>query len=119
MWFGTDEGHFLWKRMKGDFIVSARVEFIGQGVEAHRKIGWMARTSMDTGSAQASAVVHGDGLTSLQYRRASGVDTEEIRLAVSGAGQVQLERKGSTYIMSAAKFGEPYVRSRSRTLPRR
>ncbi len=107
MWFATDEGYFVWKRIKGDFIVSARVEFVGTGVEAHRKIGWMARSTMDTGSAQASAVVHGDGLTSLQFRKEAGKDTEEIRLPVSGADQVQLERRGGTYIMSAARFGEP------------
>ena len=112
MWFAADEGHFVWKRIKGDFIVSARVEFLGQGVEAHRKIGWMARSSMDTGSAQASAVLHGDGLTSLQYRRGPGADTEEKQLAVSGADQIQLERRGTTFIMSAAKFSEPYVNER-------
>ncbi|NTV82031.1 MAG: TolB family protein, partial [Candidatus Aminicenantes bacterium] len=109
MWFGADEGHFLWKRMKGDFIFSARVEFVGTGVEAHRKIGWMVRDSMDPGSAHASAVAHGDGLTALQYRRTPGADTEEIPLAVTGAEQIQLERRGDTYIMSAARFGEPYV----------
>jgi TolB protein len=111
MWFAADEGHFLWKRMKGDFIVSARIELVGTGVEAHRKIGWMARATMDADSAHASAVVHGDGLTSLQYRRTSGADTEEVRLPVSGADQVQLERRGSTYVMSAARFGEPYART--------
>ena len=109
MWFGTDEGHFVWKKIKGDFIVSARMEFEGRGVEAHRKIGWMARTTTDTGSAQAGAVVHGDGLTSLQYRTAAGADTEEIRLPLSGADQIQLERRGSIYVMSAARFGEPCV----------
>jgi TolB protein len=108
MWFASDEGHFLWKRLKGDFIVSARMEFIGKGVEAHRKIGWMARAAMDGGSAHVSAVVHGDGLTSLQYRRTPGADTEEAKLPVSGADEVQLERRGTTYIMSAARFGEPY-----------
>ncbi len=112
MWFAADEGYFLWKRLKGDFIVSARVAFIGEGVEAHRKIGWMARSTLDTGSAQASAVVHGDGLTSLQYRRSSGTDTEEKQLAVSGADQIQLERRGSTFIMSAARFGDPYASER-------
>jgi TolB protein len=109
MWFAADEGHFLWKRIQGDFIVSARVEFEGTGVEAHRKLGWMARSTMEPGSAQASAVVHGDGLTSLQFRRTPGADTEETKLAIAGADQVQLERRGSTYIMSAARFGQPYV----------
>ena len=108
MWFGADEGHFIWKRIEGDFIVSARVEFLGQGVEAHRKIGWMARASMDPGAPHASAVVHGDGLTSLQFRREAGKDTEETKLVLTGAGQVQLERRGATFMMSAARFGEPY-----------
>jgi regulation of enolase protein 1 (concanavalin A-like superfamily) len=112
MWFAADEGHFLWKRLKGDFIVSARVEFVGSGVEAHRKIGWMARASMDPGATHASAVVHGDGLTSLQFRRTAGADTEEVRLPVAGADQVQLERKGPAFIMSAARFGEPYAAER-------
>ncbi len=112
MWFAADEGHFLWKRLKGDFIASARVEFIGEGVEAHRKIGWMARATTDSGSAHVSAVVHGDGLTSLQCRRTAGVDTEELQLPVSGADQVQIERKGRTFIMSAARFGEPTVSER-------
>jgi Tol biopolymer transport system component len=110
MWFGADEGHFLWKRMKGDFIVSARAAFAGEGVEAHRKIGWMVRDSMDTGSAHASAVVHGDGLTSLQYRRTPGANTEEIPFPFSSADQIQLERRGTALIMSAARFGDPFER---------
>jgi Tol biopolymer transport system component/regulation of enolase protein 1 (concanavalin A-like superfamily) len=109
MWFGADEGHFLWKRIKGDFIASARAELLGKGVEAHRKVGWMARASLDAGAAHASAVVHGDGLTSLQFRKTDGKDTVEARLSVAGADQIQLERRGTTFIMSAAKFGEPYV----------
>jgi TolB protein len=112
MWFAADEGHFLWKRLKGDFIVSARVEFLGQGVEAHRKIGWMARSSLDPGSAHASAVVHGDGLTSLQYRKKAGADTDEVQLPISGPDQVQLERRGDTFMMSAARFGQPYTSER-------
>jgi len=108
MWFASDEGHFLWKRMKGDFIVSARVEFSGPGVEAHRKIGWMARAATDADSAHASAVVHGDGLTSLQFRREAGKDTEEAKLVIAGANQIRLERRGTTFTMSAARFGEPY-----------
>jgi TolB protein len=108
MWFGSDQGYFVWKRMKGDFILSARASFAGAGVEAHRKMGWMVRAAMDTAAPHASAVVHGDGLTSLQFRRTAGIETEEIRLSVTGPDQVQLERRGTTYIMSAAAFGAPY-----------
>ena len=31
MWFGRDEFHFAWKKVRGDFILQARVEFLGQG----------------------------------------------------------------------------------------
>ena len=110
MWFGTDEGHFLWKRLKGDFILSARVEFVGKGVAPHRKIGWMARSNLAPDSAHVSAVVHGDGLTSVQYRKANGQDTAEDEIGVTGPNQIQLERRGKTYIMSVAHFGETYIR---------
>ena len=108
MWFGADEGHFVWKKIKGDFIAAARVTFLGAGVEAHRKIGWMARSTADTASAHASAVVHGDGLTSLQFRRSPGADTEEQKLPLTGADEIQLERRGTMVLMSAARFGQPY-----------
>jgi TolB protein len=70
MWSTNDQFQFLWKRMTGNFIVRARAEFVGQGVEPHRKIGWMARFSLDSNAAYADAVEHGVGLTALQYRLA-------------------------------------------------
>jgi Tol biopolymer transport system component len=54
-------------------------------------------------------VVHGDGLTSLQFRRTKGAITEQRESPVKGAEVIQLERKGSTYTFSAAKFGEPFT----------
>src|SRR6266851_6841354 len=109
MWGDHDEFHFVWKRMRGNFILTARASFVGKGVEAHRKIGWIIRPSLNTDSAQVSAVVHGDGLTSLQFRREKGTVTEEIKSKVTAPDVVQLERKGKTYVMSVAPFGEPFV----------
>ena len=109
MWVNKDEFHFAWKRLKGDFILTARVRFVGTGVDPHRKIGWIIRTSMETNSAQASAVVHGDGSTSLQFRRTAGANTEQKLIPLKGADVIQIERKGNTYIMSAANFGAPFV----------
>ena len=109
IWFGKDEFHYLWKKIKGDFILTAQVEFIGKGIEAHRKIGWMVRQSLDPNSAQVSAMIHGDGLTSLQYRRKTGADMEEQRMKIQGPDIVQLVRKGNTYIMSVAHWGEMFV----------
>jgi Tol biopolymer transport system component len=110
IWFDHDEFHYVYKKMKGDFILYARAGFVGwKGVEEHRKIGWMVRKSLDGRSAQVNAVVHGDGLTSLQFRRTDGGTTEEIRSKLTHADVIQLERKGSIYTMRVAVFGEPFV----------
>jgi WD40 repeat protein len=109
MWFTSDQFQFLWKKLRGDFILRARVEFIGKGGDAHRKIGWMVRPSFDTGAPYADCVEHGSGLTSLQFRRAAGNKTEEISMNISNADVLQFERRGKNYIFSAAHFGEPFV----------
>lgn len=109
MWGERDEFHFAWRRMRGDFILTARAAFAGRGVEPHRKLGWMIRTSLETNSAQVSAAVHGDGLASLQFRRAEGGETEESKSAVKAPDVIQLERKGGRVTMSVARFGEPFA----------
>jgi Tol biopolymer transport system component len=109
VWFDHDEFHYAWKRMKGDFILYTRARFAGKGVDPHRKVGWMVRTSLEDNSAHINAVVHGDGLTSLQYRKTTGAQTDEIKSALTSADVIELERRGNTYTMRAAKFGEPFV----------
>jgi regulation of enolase protein 1 (concanavalin A-like superfamily) len=108
MWGTRDELHFAWKRVSGDFLLRAEVRFEGTGVDPHRKAGVIVRRSLDADSPYADAVVHGDGLTSLQYRRSPGATTEEVRSEVTGADVLQLERKGTTVTLSAARFGETY-----------
>jgi WD40 repeat protein len=109
MWAAKDEFHFLWKRMKGDFILRTRIEFIGRGVEPHRKVGWMVRPNLEADAPYADCAEHGDGLTSLQFRRSKGTNTEQMVLSITNAGVLQFERKGKTYIFSAARYGEPFV----------
>jgi hypothetical protein len=109
MWAQRDEFHFVWKRLTGDFILQTRVQLIGKGAEAHRKAGLIVRATQDHDAAYADGIVHGDGLTSLQYRRHKGAITEEKQAAIKSADVLQLERRGSTLIFSAAKFGEPFI----------
>jgi hypothetical protein len=109
MWFTNDECHFVWRKMKGDFILRTRVEFIGKGAVEHRKVGWMVRPGLDTDAPYVDCAEHGSGLTSIQFRRSKGANTEEIKLAITNADILQFERKGNTYIFSAAHFGEPFV----------
>ena len=103
IWGTHDEFHFVWKKMKGDFVAKTNGAFVGKGVELHRKWGWMVRTSLDTSATHVNGVEHGDGLTSLQYRKASAAVTEEKKFTLTHANMIQLERKGNTYIMTATK----------------
>ena len=109
MWGDHDDFHFVWKRMTGNFILSTRARFVGRGVEAHRKIGWTIRPSLETHSPHVSAVLHGDGLMSLQFRRTLGGATEELKSRDSlpnADAVIQLERRDGVYIMAVARFGD-------------
>jgi TolB protein len=108
VWGDHDEFQYVWKKMKGDFILFARAEFLGTWVNYHRKVGWMIRKSLDGNSPHVNAVEHGDGLTSLQWRPSVGAQTLEHRLKMTHANILQLERKGGVYIMRAAIYGEPF-----------
>jgi len=107
MWFDNDQFHYLWKSIQGDFILRAKLKFIGEGLDPHRKIGWMVRNSFSTDSPHVNASLHGDGLLSLQFRRTKGAETEELIAGNEMADVIQLERKGNTFIMGVAKMGEP------------
>ena len=109
IWGTHDEFQYVWKKMKGDFIVQCKGSLIGKGVELHRKFGWMVRNSLDSGSVMTSVHVHGDGLTSLQYRKVKDSNVAETQSAIKAPDVIQLERRGSKFIMSAAHFGEPFV----------
>ena len=106
IWGREDEFQFVWREISGDFILSADAEFAGEGVDPHRKMGWMIRSDLQQDSPYISVALHGDGLTSLQYRREKGSDTAETRSDVTAPGVLQLERRGDSYIMSVARKGE-------------
>ena len=110
IWGDHDEFRYVYKKLKGDFLLCARAAFVGaNGVEPHRKMGWMVRQSLAGNSPQVSAAVHGDGLTALQVRRAAGAPTEEVRARIAHADVLQLERTGTTFTLRAAQFGQPFV----------
>src|ERR1700690_788419 len=43
IWFNEDQFHFTYKKISGDFILTADFAFTGDtaGANGHRKIGWM------------------------------------------------------------------------------
>ncbi|CAN5491091.1 SMP-30/gluconolactonase/LRE family protein [soil metagenome] len=111
IWFGRDEFQYLYKRLKGDFILTANFGFEGEGVDPHRKVGWMVRASTDEDAAHMSAVWHGDGLTVLQWRMLKGAHMrdpeDEIFAPKKNYNVIQLERAGKKYILRASYVGEP------------
>lgn len=107
MWGTSDQFHFAHVMLSGDFILTTACRFEGKGVNAHRKMGLIIRADLSAGSAYADAAIHGDGLTSLQYRMASGQVTSEIKALEKGPDFLQLERKGDTIIMRCARKWGP------------
>ncbi|NND07902.1 MAG: TolB family protein [Saprospiraceae bacterium] len=111
IWFDRDEFHYRYDSMSGDFILTAHLGFLDEGVDPHRKIGWMVRASKDEQAAHISATLHGDGLTVLQWRALRGAymrdPEDELFSPKAHYNIVQLERRGDEFIMRAAHEGEP------------
>ena len=111
IWFARDEFHYLYNKITGDFILTANFEFIGKGKAGHRKTGWMVRESSDDKSVHASATIHGDGMTCLQWRVSTGMamrdPQDEIFAKDSSYNVIQVERAGKKIIMRAARNGKP------------
>lgn len=113
MWGDHDDFHFVWTRLSGNFLLSTRARFTGAGGEEHRKIGWTIRPTLDSNGTHVSAVLHGNGLASLQFRRAVGALTDEVKsrdsLPAAADAVIQLERRNGVYLMSIARFGDTLV----------
>ena len=103
-----DEFQFTYRKMTGDFILRANMKLEGEGGAPERKTGWMIRHSLEVNSPAALASVQGNGKTSLQFRLNPSVDMEEKILPVTKADVIQLERRGNSIIMSAARMGERF-----------
>jgi TolB protein len=105
MWATTDGFHFVWKKMSGDISIAADIKILGTGGNAHRKGALLLRQSLDADSAYADIAVHGDGLTSLQYREVKGGPTREIQSNVASPTRVRIEKQGDYVFMSLARAG--------------
>lgn len=107
MWFDHDAFYLLYRKMEGDFMLTADLVFGNKGKNPHRKAGWIVRKSTDANAAHVSAVVHAEGLTSLQFRSVSGAQTEEVQSPRKSFQTIRLEKQSDRFIMSAAHRGEP------------
>lgn len=107
IWFTRDEFYFVSLPIEGNFIFSANLKFLGKGMESHRKMGLMIRAAQTKDAVYMDGVVHGDGLTSLQYRENQGKETKEIATEIKHPDFIQVERKNNLFIFRISKNGEP------------
>ena len=111
MWFTNDAFHFVWKKMEGDFAFEAWVGWVGEGGNAHRKGCLMIRQTLDADSPYIDAAVHGDGLTSLQFRETTGGMTREIQSNVTKPVRLRIVRQGDAFSLWLAGEGGEMVSS--------
>jgi Tol biopolymer transport system component len=111
VWFARDEFHYAYRKISGDFIITAEFELIGKGVTAHRKTGWMIRPSTGEDDMHITGTLHGDGLTVMQWRTAKGKEMrdpeDEFFSPKNNYSIIRMERTGKTISMLAAHPGEP------------
>jgi TolB protein len=105
MWSSADAFHFVWKKLSGDVSLAADIAFLGSGGNEHRKAVLIFRQSLDADSAYADVALHGNGLTSLQYRDVKGADTHEIQANLSAPARLRLEKHGQYVYLSLASVG--------------
>lgn len=106
MWFTKDAFHFVWTKVSGDLSLAADIEFLGAGKDPHRKAVLMIRQSLDADSAYVDAAIHGDGLTSLQFRDVKGANTHEVQAGSKSPARVRLVRRGNYITLDVAAKNE-------------
>ncbi len=104
IWGKADQFHYLWRRMSGDFAVTATARFLTGGND-HRKAVIMLRQSLDADSPFVHLVIHGNGMPGIQFRKSKGGDVNTVDLPIEGAGtfHLKLARKASTITVWLAK----------------
>ncbi len=124
IWFNHDEFHFLARRIKGDFLLTANFQLVGnERGNGHRKTGWMIREGTNHDAVSINTCLHGDGLVVLQWRLMRGAymrdPEEEIFFPKQYFGEsiIQLERVAKRITMRIAHPGEPLEDMGSIVLP--
>jgi hypothetical protein len=108
MWFAHDDFHFAWKQVSEDVTIAAQIDFVGPGKNAHRKACLIIRESLDPDAAYVDVAVHGNGLTSLQFRATKGGATHEVQTNVSKPKSVRLVQRGQYILLLVAQPDEPW-----------
>jgi TolB protein len=106
MWGTNDTFHFVWKKVSDDVSLAADIAFLSTEGNPHRKACLIVRQDLDPDSVYADAAVHGNGLTSLQYRETKGGRTLEAPTKMSSPKRLQIEKRGENVSISVAGEGK-------------
>ena len=106
IWSTADAFQFAWKKASGDLDLTADVKFLNSSGNEHKKAVLVLRQSLDADSIYVDAALHGNGLTSLQYRDEKGGATHEVQSNISAPARLRLTRRGNYVYMSLASPGQ-------------
>lgn len=106
IWGKTDQFHYVWREMSGNFAVTATAKFLTDGI-GHRKAVIMLRKSLDADSPFIHLAIHGDGTPSVQFRNTKADNTNTVDFPIEGPGtwKLKLVRQGTTITVWVAKDG--------------
>ncbi len=109
IWGETDAFQFAYTRTTGNLHIATDIDWVGPGTDPHRKAGPMVRQNLTPGSPYVDVMIHGDGLTSLQYRDVQDGPTYQIIIENDGTApeRVRLEvEDGFAYVSVSAADGQ-------------
>jgi TolB protein len=106
IWGKSDQFHYVWRQMSGDFTATATLKFLGDGI-GHRKGVVMLRKSLDADSPFVKLAIHGDGTPAVQFRTSKADNTNTVDFPMEGPGtwSLKLVRVGAAITFWIAKDG--------------
>jgi hypothetical protein len=99
IWGNRDAFYFVWKKVEGDVSCSTALAWEGAGKHPHRKAGWMIRAGLEPDDPYVDAVIHGDGLVSMQYRKTKRDATYEVQFPTRAHVSLEFERTGNQFTL--------------------
>lgn len=97
VWGTNDAFFFSWAPVSGDVALSGAVTWLTKGQNPHRKAMLMIRETLDADSAYVDVALHGDGLSSLQFRDAKGGPTREVQFGTNQPALAGIRRQGDVF----------------------
>lgn len=111
VWGERDAFGFVWKPTTGEVAFAARIEFKGESGHEHRKAGLMLRQTLEPDSPYVDVVVHGNGLTSMQFRSEVGGPTREVQCSRQAPNAVRLEKRGDYVLLQLSDINGKFESS--------